>query len=137
VKLGTWIGATKALLATDNTDRLKKLTVSTLVIWGVQDNIFLNDPDQTAIKNVLRQAASRQAPMFWKQYGSRPLPASGMQEDDIGHNVQWGAPEEVAGDIESFMRDGRPLPGLPRADAPAHLHRIVVDQNAALIEQWP
>ena len=137
VKLGTWIGATKALLATDNTDRLKKLTVSTLVIWGVQDNIFLNDPDQIAIKNVLRQAASPQAPMFWKQYGSRPLPASGMQEDDIGHNVQWGAPEEVAGDIESFIRDGRPLPGLPHADAPAQLHRIIVDQNDALIEHWP
>ncbi|MDY0881903.1 alpha/beta fold hydrolase [Dongia soli] len=68
VKLGTWIGATKALLATDNTERLKKLAVSTLA------------------------AASQQAPMFWKQYGRRPLPASGLQEDDIGHNVSGAHP---------------------------------------------
>lgn len=87
-------------------------------------------PSCRGITIALRAAASQQSPMFWKQYGSRPLPSSGMQEDDI-------APEEVAGDVDSFIRADHPLPGLPRADAPAHIHRIVVDRNNALIEQWP
>lgn len=34
VRLGTWIGATKAVLDYDNTERLKKLSVPTLVMWG-------------------------------------------------------------------------------------------------------
>src|SRR6185369_9959710 len=134
VKLGTWIGATKALLATDNTTRLLKLSVPTLVLWGSQDNIFLPDPDQAAVKSVLHDAAVRQnVVIYWKQYGLKKLPASGMQEDDIGHNVQWGAPNEVAGDINAYINTGAPLPGVPHSDAPPHVDHILVDQNQSLI----
>jgi|GEM_PF-1356555 len=138
VKLGTWIGATKALLATDNTTRLLKLSVPTLVLWGSQDNIFLADPDQTAVKSVLHDAAVRQRiVVYWKQYGLKKLPASGMQEDDIGHNVQWGAPEQVAADINSFITIGQPMSGVPFSDSPPHVDRILVDQKQSLIEKYP
>ena len=138
VKLGTWIGATKALLATDNRARLPELGVPTLVIWGTQDSIFLAEPDQAEIKAALGEAAAwHKTPSFWKQYGLRSLPASGVQEDDIGHNTQWGAPEQVAADIAAFIHDGRPLPGLPRSDAPGQIGRVLVDQEAGVIEARP
>jgi len=138
VKLGTWIGATKALLATDNSTRLLKLSVPTLVLWASQDNVFLADPDQLAIKSVLHDAATHQnVTMYWKQYGSRKLPPSGAQEDDIGHNIPWGAPEQVAADINAFITRGRPLQSLPHADAPDHITHIVVDQGTSLIEKYP
>ena len=105
VKMGTWIGATEALLEWDNTARLASLTTPTFVIWGTQDSIFFKAPDQDGIKAAL---ATSKAPWFWKQYGSVALPASGYQESDIGHNVQWGAPREVAADILNFIRTGRP-----------------------------
>jgi pimeloyl-ACP methyl ester carboxylesterase len=118
VKLGAWIGATRALLATDNTERLKRLKVPTLVLWATQDNIFLV-ADQVAIKAALAEAhKATGAAMFWKQYGLLPLPASGAQESDIGHNIQWGAPDAVAADIETFIKSGAPLPVLTHA-APA------------------
>lgn len=138
VKLGTWIGATKALLATDNTTRLLKLSVPTLVLWGSQDNIFLADPDQIAIKSVLHDAAVRQRiVVYWKQYGLKKLPASGMQESDIGHNVQWAAPQQVAADINSFITIGQPMTGVPFSDLPPHVDRILVDQKQSLIEKYP
>ncbi len=138
VKLGTWIGATKALLATDNTTRLLKLSVPTLVLWASQDNIFLPDPDQTSIKTALHDAAVRQnVTMYWKQYGLRKLPDSGAQEDDIGHNIQWGAQEEVAADINSFITEGKPLPGVPHSDAAPHVDHVIVDQSQSLIEKYP
>jgi pimeloyl-ACP methyl ester carboxylesterase len=34
VRLGTWIGVANAVLAIDNTERLKASTAPTLVIWG-------------------------------------------------------------------------------------------------------
>lgn len=138
VKLGTWIGATKALLATDNRARLPAMTVPTLVLWGTQDSIFLADPDQAEIKAALGEAATQHGTrVIWKQYGLRPLPPSGAQEDDIGHNTQWGAPEQVAADIDAFIRDGQPLPGLPRTDAPAHIDRVLVDNEHGVVETLP
>jgi hypothetical protein len=75
--------------------------------------------------------------VYWKQYGLKKLPASGMQEDDIGHNVQWGAPEQVAADINSFITIGQPMTGVPFSDSPPHVDRILVDQKQSLIEKYP
>ncbi len=108
------------------------------MIWGTQDSIFLAEPDQAEIKAVLAAAAKQHGTKsFWKQYGLKPLPVSGVQEDDIGHNTQWGAPEQVAGDFAAFIRDGRPLPGLPRSDAPGQIGRVLVDQERTVIEAYP
>jgi pimeloyl-ACP methyl ester carboxylesterase len=136
VRLGTWIGATKALLKTDNSERLKKLAVPTLVLWGSQDGIFLSDPDQTAMKNVLREAGLKaHTTNYWKQYGIAPLRARGSQENDIGHNVQWDAPEAVARDIEAFITTAAPIKELTYSEGSPNAHAIVSRQGNAIIER--
>jgi len=118
VKLGTWIGATKALLAQDNTERLKHLSVPTLIMWATQDSIFLKS-DQDAIIAALKVAASNgNANIYWKEYGTVPLPASGAQETDVGHNIQWAADEMVAS-----MPSSRPASRQPTSCA-ARVHRM-------------
>jgi pimeloyl-ACP methyl ester carboxylesterase len=133
-RLGTWIGASRALLQTDNTARLRKLDVPTMVIWATQDSIFLESPDQTAIRSALAAAAAaHHRTYYWKQYGVLPLPASGNQESDIGHNVQWGAPDSVASDIDSFLRRGVPDPDLTHSAAAPNIRHIVVEPGKAII----
>lgn len=133
VRLGTWIGASRALLQTDNTARLLKLDVPTMVIWATQDSIFLEDPDQKAIRAVLAAAATaHHRTYYWKQYGLAPLPPSGIQDSDIGHNVQWGAKDSVAADIDYFVRHGVPDPDLSYSD-PANIRHIVVESGKAII----
>lgn len=131
VRLGTWIGATKALLASDNTERLKSFAVPVLVIWATQDSIFL-DADQKALKEALGEAAKAKGiPAYWKRYGVEPLPASGAQVSDIGHNVQWGAPEAVASDIDAFIKTGAPTADLVHSDKPPALDHIVTEPGKA------
>jgi pimeloyl-ACP methyl ester carboxylesterase len=134
VKLGTWIGATKALLATDNTSRFKDWNVPTLVIWAVQDNIFLDDPDQKAITQALAEAAIVHGTVcFWKEYGILPLPQSGAQETDIGHNVQWGAPDAVAADIDAFIKTGAPTADLAHSDKAPNVSHILIEPGKATV----
>ncbi len=133
VPLGTWLGETKALLATDNTRRLKHLKARTLVLWGSQDPIFYQSPDQDSLIAALTKAARGRGSFAFKQYGAIPLPASGYQESDIGHNLQWEAPAQVALDIDSFLRTGMPTKDLYRSDFPADVQRIVTEPGAATI----
>ncbi len=136
-RLGTWIGAARALLATDNTARLEHLTVPALVIWPTQDAVFYESPDQENLIGALSMAAdSCQTSFYWKQYGIRPLPASGGQESDIGHNVQWGAPEAVATDLASYLRAGVPTRDSFYANE-NDLHLIEVDPGQARIIHGP
>jgi pimeloyl-ACP methyl ester carboxylesterase len=133
VRLGSWIGATRALLATDHGARLTGLAMPTLVLWATQDNIFL-EPDQAAIRRALAAAAKAHgATHYWKQYGQRPLPASGVPDSDIGHNVQWGAAEAVAADIKCFMLTGAPTLDLPHSDEAPNLCRIVTEPGKAKV----
>jgi pimeloyl-ACP methyl ester carboxylesterase len=135
VKLGTWIGATKALLAQDNSKRLEHLAVPTLVMWGTQDSIFLA-ADQDAIKKALTVAAKKNGqPVFWKQYGAIPLPASGFQESDIGHNVQWAAFNAVAIDIDAFIATGAPTLDLVHSAPAADIRDLVVERGKAVVVQ--
>lgn len=107
-KMGTWIGAARALLQTDNTARLQGLTVPSLVLWATQDAVFY-ESDQDALLASLDVAATQcKSGYYFKQYGKRPLSELGIQTDDIGHNTQWAAPEEVALDIDSFLDKGKP-----------------------------
>jgi pimeloyl-ACP methyl ester carboxylesterase len=131
VKIGTWLGAARALLEVDNTERLKSLGAPTLVVWATQDNIFPS-PDQDALRASLDAAAAQcRASWFWKPYGRKPLPSSGNQEDDIGHNTQWDAPEAAARDIAAFLREGgRPTEDLPYQD-PAGARRVLTAPGEA------
>ena len=47
------------------------------------------------------------------------LPPSGAQESDLGHNLQWEAPEAVAADILAFAETGGPTGDLVRTADPA------------------
>lgn len=133
IKLGTWIGAARALVATDNTARLAQLSVPTLVIWATQDGIFPESPDQTSLLAALDAAADHCLTTYhWKQYGLAPLPPSGFQESDIGHNVQWGAPREVAADIARYLLTGGPTRDRYRAD-PGDLTTVITDPGRARI----
>jgi len=136
VRLGTWIGATKALLNTDNSQRLNKLAVPTLVLWGSQDDIFPNDPDQMAIKNVLREAGlNAHTTNYWKQYGIASLRSRRSQKNDIGHNVQWDAPAAVGRDIEAFLASAAPINELAYSEGSPKDHYIVAKPGNAIIER--
>lgn len=107
VPLGTWLGALRALLATDFAPRLERLTRPTLVLWAAQDVVFPENPDQAALRGALRRAAAAsRVPMFWKRYGRRPLPADGVPAGELAHNFHWAASGEVARDLAAFLRPG-------------------------------
>lgn len=130
---GTWIGVVRAMNAFDNTERLTTLGVPTLVLWPIQDVTF-TAADQDELRRSLDAAVrSCRTLYFFKTYGRKPLPASGLQEDDLGHNVQWGAAEAVARDLAAFLReDGAPTPDLPYAD-PEDVRRVLVAPAEAAI----
>ncbi|QPC86066.1 alpha/beta fold hydrolase [Mesorhizobium sp. NBSH29] len=134
VKLGTWIGATKALLSQDNTERLKEMSVPTMVMWGLQDSIFVAS-DQEAIKGSLAVAAKKFGqPIYFKEYGSIPLPESGFQESDIGHNIQWSAYETIAKDINAFITTDKPTNDLVHSDAAPNVQNLIVVPDKAFVE---
>jgi pimeloyl-ACP methyl ester carboxylesterase len=134
-RLGTWIGATSGLLAQDNTERLKSLSVPTLVLWATQDSIYLAK-DQDEIKASLKDAAAKTGLTFyWKEFGKLPLPASGAQETDVGHNIQWSASETVAKDIDSFIKTGAPTDDLAHSDAAPNISKIIVEPGKAVVDK--
>ena len=135
VRIGTWIGGMRVLATFDNSTRIRTLTVPTLVIWGSQDNFMLADPDQKLVKQVLADAARARAGVnYWKQYGVRPLPASGEQDTDIGHNAHWAAPETMAADIDAFIKTAAPTADLPHSSPVPDISRIAVERgNAAVV----
>ena len=129
-RMGTWVGALRSLAALDNTERLKDLTVPTLVLWASQDSLFY-DTDQQALRDSLDVAVGDCKTEYWfKQYGKRPLGPDGIQIDDLGHNTQWGAPNEVAKDIDNYLRHGRPTKDWYYS-ADGDPQTIVTQKNAA------
>ena len=134
VRIGTWIGAARALLDFDNRERLRGLTVPTLALWATQDPMFYELPQQRDLIASF-ESASRDCGLrfFWKQYGRSPLPASGATESDFGHNLHWGPAAQVAQDLASFLReDGEPTRDFWYAD-PADVRRVVTEAGAAKI----
>jgi pimeloyl-ACP methyl ester carboxylesterase len=117
-------------------ERLETLSTPTLVLWGSED-AGLDRESQQRLIAVLRQASAANKGMvfYWKQYGVRPPPASAdkHEADDIGHNLSWEAPRQLAADIDSFVRTGAPTRDLYRTDAPADVHRIIVETGKAII----
>lgn len=134
LKLGTWIGSIKALAKVDNREALKNLKVPVLVLWATQDNAC-PESQQIMLKESLDEAVSNNNIIYtFKTYGKEPLPESGLQENELGHNLQWGAPIHVAEDIYSFITTGSAKPGLPYAN-PKNLREILVLKNGNNIIQ--
>ncbi|MFO0593143.1 MAG: alpha/beta hydrolase [Polyangiaceae bacterium] len=131
-KMGTWVGAAHGLLDTDNRERLKGFSVPALVLWASEDAIFY-DTDEQELRDSLDVAVSYcKTEYYFKQYGKRPLSPDGLQLDDIGHNTQWGAPNEVARDLSSWLRHGRPTKDWYYS-ADGDPQTIVTEKNAAPI----
>lgn len=123
--LGVWIGVIKALGQMDNRERLKNVKKPTLVLWATQDNFFPQTPDQQWVKQAFDLAAAANGTrVIYKTYGKTPLPASGMQETDLGHNLHWGAPAAVAADIASFIKTGMPVNNHPYA-SPSNVKEVL------------
>jgi pimeloyl-ACP methyl ester carboxylesterase len=135
VRLGTWIGPLEQVFATDNTERLRHLTVPTLVLYATQDDIFSPADEQTLIGS-LTAAAAAGGSFWWKEYGQLPPTASGEQTD-LGHNLPWEAPDGVATDIASFLERGRPTLTLYHTDYPQDIHRVVAEPRRALVIHEP
>jgi pimeloyl-ACP methyl ester carboxylesterase len=138
VPLGAWLGAARAFLSFDNREPLSELTVPTLVLWPTQDNVVPRSPYQNDLLASLdRAAASCRTSYVFKQYGARPLPSSGLQEDDFGHNLQWGPSREVALDLASWLRDG----GQPTKDHyfadPGNPRRVITKTGEAILTEGP
>lgn len=131
IPLGTWIGVARALNTFDNTERLSGLGVPTLILWPTQDVTFVAE-DQVELKAALDPAVEAcRMVYFHKEYGRQPLPPSGLQEDDLGHNMQWGASEAVARDLAAYLREGgEPTRDLYHAD-PDDIRTIVTAPGEA------
>lgn len=134
--LATWGVIDPTPVPADPPERLETLAMPTLVMWGSED-AGLDRASQDRLMELLRQASQRNSGMYfyWKQYGVRPPPASHNKHDadDIGHNLMWEAPRELALDIDSFVRTGAPTRDLYRSDAPADIRRILTEPGKAVI----
>jgi len=139
VPLGTWLGTIRAVLTADHSARLERLAVPTLALWTTQDVVFPENPDQVALRAALgRAAVGCRAPMYWKRYGRRPLPASGTPEGELAHNFQWAAPGEVARDLAAFLRpNGRPTAEIHYGDPAAPGRIVSARDDSAVIDLRP
>jgi pimeloyl-ACP methyl ester carboxylesterase len=136
VPLGAWLGVARAALRFDNVERLAELSVPTLVLWASQDGVT-SPADQVVLRSAL-DVASRGCRTTYvsKRYGREPLPASGFQESDFGHNFQWGAAEQVAADLASWFAEGAPTADLHYLD-PSNPRVGVTAPGEAELEHGP
>jgi hypothetical protein len=92
------------------------------------------EPDQQQVKAALQRAAGRHGTrIFYKTYGKIPLPASGQQANDLGHNLQWAAPGPVAADIAAFIRNGAPTATVSYLDPQ---HQLRTEAGSANIQRY-
>jgi pimeloyl-ACP methyl ester carboxylesterase len=102
--IGTWLGVARMVLEIDNRERLLELCAPTLVLWATQDGICPEHPDQELLLATLEAASSRTGlRLEFERYGERPLPPSGMTEDDLGHNFHWAIPDVIAARVARFL----------------------------------
>lgn len=125
--IATWLGAATSVVGFDRRDAGGNLTVPTLVLWGTQDAFFARAGQEALIERLCARAT---APVTWKQFGERPLAANGLQHDDLGHNLPWDAPAEVATDIVAFIATGQPTSTWWQIASPDDLRVIAVAEPA-------
>lgn len=135
-RMGTWIGAARALLATDHAARLEDLAVPTMILWATQDVIFSAAEQDELLARLDVAAASCASSYVFKTYGQRPLPEDGIG-DDIGHNTQWAIPKAVARDIDAYLRSGEPTADQVHAAADDPQEIVVVPGAAMLRRSTP
>jgi pimeloyl-ACP methyl ester carboxylesterase len=134
--LGTWgYGLDPTPHPPMQPENFQRLQAPTLVLWASEDAGFKAAQDKLIAALRLSTKHNKAMYFYWKQYGVRPPPPSGDKHDadDIGHDIPWEAPAELAADIASFVDTGKPTRDLYRTDAPADIHRIVTEPGKATI----
>lgn len=113
-RMGVWAGVVRALADFDNTEALAGLHSPTLVLWATQDVFFQSEQQQTLKASLTKAYQHHKTPIFHKTYGKKPLSEeTGNQDSDLGHNLQWSAPKQVAMDVIQFIVNGSPLNNRP------------------------
>jgi len=106
IPLGTWIGAIKSLGEVDYRSALENLKVPTMILWATQD-VVTSAKDQILVKSAFQSAEkSNGTKVIYKTYGEFASRPAGHPITDLGHNVHWAVPREVANDIYSFITNG-------------------------------
>jgi pimeloyl-ACP methyl ester carboxylesterase len=110
-------------------EHLADLKVPVMVLWGSQDGTMTRASQEALIATL----KTSHAKWVWKQYGARALAASGAQTDDLGHEIVWEAPNELALDIAAYLKTG-----LPTADSyHAEAGKIVTEPGKAIVVKGP
>jgi pimeloyl-ACP methyl ester carboxylesterase len=78
-----WKAAAQGSLTVDYSKELKEVHVPALIIWGDKDS-FCPESDQYILQKALKQSTL-------------------LKYKDIGHSVQWEAPEKFTKDIMQFI----------------------------------
>jgi pimeloyl-ACP methyl ester carboxylesterase len=130
VKVGTWIGAIRMQASVDNRNLIvQNLNTPTLILWASQDAIMVQS-DQELVKQTFSAAARKnKITVLYKTYGKLGLPEAGTPFNEIGHNLHWASPKQVALDINSFIENGHPIDNLPYAN-PLNTKEILIESKA-------
>ena len=134
VKVGTWIGSIRMQASVDNRRLIaQNLKIPTLILWASQDVIMLQS-DQELVKETFSAAARKnKIAVLYKTYGKLGLPEAGTAFNEVGHNLHWAAPKQVALDIDSFMENGYPIDNLPYAN-PLNVKEILIESKANVLQ---
>ncbi len=96
----TWFETLKTIREFDNTQNLSALKTPTLIIWGEDDEMMPQNPDQEELKKSLQKANQNFGTSIYYKTYRKKFP----NQLNIGHNLHWAFPEEVAADIMSFTK---------------------------------
>ena len=106
----TWFRALEEQSSLDQTIELSNISLPMLVLWGGDDVIFPEHPDQKSVKDAISSAYySKYTPVFYKSYRK-----VSQDDPDIGHNLHWGIAEYIAEDIVEFIKKTNPVPAKQR-----------------------
>ena len=134
VNVGTWIGSIRMLASVNNKSLIiQNLKIPTLILWASQDS-FMLESDQDLVKETFSTAAKKNiVTVMYKTYGKVGLSQSGTVFNEVGHNLHWASPKQVALDIDSFMDNGHPIDNLPYAN-PLDVKEILIESKPNVLQ---
>jgi pimeloyl-ACP methyl ester carboxylesterase len=84
VPVHVWRNVARALLTEDHRRFLAEIKVPSMILWGGKDPMFKGDA-QERLRKALPHAVFKAYP-------------------EVGHNLHWERPKQVAEDVEAFLR---------------------------------
>lgn len=130
VRLGTWIGVSKALEEMNNVDAIARIKAPVVILWATQDMLILEE-DQDIIRAAFSKVKGVR--VLHKIYGKTSLKeGTEHQLPDLGHNFHWAVAREVAADLNEFITRGNVMRSRPYLD-PKNPEKILVDSEGVSI----